>query len=70
MTETELSIRLRQWAKHNPDRAEEALEKAKAFDEATAGFYGEPQTVSITSFLGSFARARRFWCDVTGESLV
>ncbi len=35
-----------------------------------AGFYGEPQTVEAKSFLGAWARARRLWCDCTGEDLI
>ncbi|MGZ8953105.1 MAG: hypothetical protein ACXW0Q_00305 [Methylovulum sp.] len=43
---------------------------ALAFNEATEGFYGNPQTVDIKKFMGSWARARRTWCDYTGESLM
>ncbi len=43
---------------------------ALAFNEATEGFYGNPQTVDIKKFMGSWARARRIWCDYTGESLI
>ena len=41
-----------------------------ALREATAGFYAEPQTVKVRAFMGCWARARRAWCDHTGESLV
>ena len=43
---------------------------AIAFDEAAKGFYGEPQTCDAKKFLGCWARARRTWCDYTGEALV
>jgi hypothetical protein len=68
--ETNLSSRMRQLADTGHERAEELREKAKAFDDATAGFYGDPQTVDARKFLGCFARARRLWCDITGESLI
>jgi hypothetical protein len=44
--------------------------KAVAFDEATRGFYAEPQTVPVAKFMGAWARARRAWCDYTGEPLL
>lgn len=66
---TDLSDQMRALAKNNPRAAE--LEAAAAkFDEATAGFYANPQTVDVKRFVGSWARARRLYCDVTGESLI
>ena len=44
--------------------------KAVAFDAAAKGFYGDPQTCDVKSMLGCYARARRAWCDYTGEDLV
>lgn len=61
---------MRALADQGHDRAEELREKAKAFDAAAAGFYAEEQTVGAKSFLGAYARARRLWCDITGEPLV
>lgn len=43
---------------------------AQAFNEATEGFYGEPQTVDVKTFMGHWTRARRAWCDYTGEPLI
>ncbi|MEN6549435.1 MAG: hypothetical protein ABFE07_25600 [Armatimonadia bacterium] len=43
---------------------------ATQFDEATAGFYAEPQTVPVQKFMGTWARTRRAWCAYSGESLV
>ena len=43
---------------------------AKAFDDAAKGFYGEPQLCDVEKFMGCWARARRCWCDYTGEALV
>lgn len=44
--------------------------KAKAFDEAITGFYGTPQTVPVAKFMGAWARARKAWCEYTGEPLI
>lgn len=44
--------------------------RAVAFDDAVRGFYGEPQTYDVRRFLGCWARARRAWCDYTGEPLI
>lgn len=67
---TDLGNKMRALADQGHDRAEELREKAEAFDQAAAGFYAEEQTVGAKSFLGAFARARRLWCDITGEALV
>ena len=44
--------------------------KATAFNEATAGFYSDPQTCDVRHFVGCWARARKAWCAYTGESLI
>lgn len=44
--------------------------KAQAFEESVAGFFGEPQTMTVQQFMGHYARAKRAWCDYSGESLV
>ena len=67
---TDLSKRVLALAEKGHTRAIELREKADAFDKATAGFYAEPQTITVQKFMGSYARARRLWRDVTGESLV
>lgn len=69
-TRTDLSKKMHTLADSGHPRASELREKADAFDQKTAGFYAEPQTVTVQSFMGAFARARRLWCDVTGERLV
>ena len=43
---------------------------ATEFDDATERFYGTPQTCTVKAFMGTWARARRCWCDYTGEDLV
>lgn len=67
---TALSERMHKLADEGHERADELREKGQAFDDATAGFYAEPQTVTVQKFMGCFARARRLWCDITGEPLV
>lgn len=51
-------------------RAAEMIAEADALQAATEGFYAEDQTVDARKFLGCWARARRKWCDFTGEPLV
>lgn len=70
MASTNLANRMRELAKTRDDLPADWIERADAFDAATAGFYAEPQTVSVQKFMGAFARARRMWCEATGESLV
>jgi len=48
-------------AKTHP-RGEELRKRATELREGIAGFYGEPQTVTVKGFLGRWARARRLWC--------
>lgn len=65
-----LSDRMRELADTGHPRAGELREKARLMDEGTAGFYAEPQTVDVKTFVGRWARARRLWCDITGEELI
>lgn len=69
-TRTALSERMHALADKGHERADELREKADAFDAATAGYYSDPQTVDVRKFMGAFARARRAWCEITGEPLV
>lgn len=43
---------------------------AARFDEATEGFYAVPQTCVVSVFFARWAKARRIWCEHTGENLV
>jgi len=43
---------------------------AGEFERNTLGFFGTPQTCDVKTFMGSWARARKFWCELTGEPLV
>lgn len=71
MTQTDLSRRMTERADADGLPADHELRtKAQAFDEATHGFYGEPQTVPVKQFMGCYARARLAWCHYSGESLL
>ncbi|WP_439392571.1 hypothetical protein ACRQ5Q_24425 [Bradyrhizobium sp. PMVTL-01] len=70
LARTALSEKMHALADSGHARAAELREKADAFDAATQGFYAQPQTCTIQKFFGCFARARRLWCDITGESVV
>jgi hypothetical protein len=67
---TDLSDKMRALAETGHPRGGELREKADAFDVAANGFWGEPQTVPVKSFLGAWARARRLWSECSGEPLV
>lgn len=64
---TELSDKMR--AYEHP-RSVELKEAADKFDEFCRGYNSNPQTITAKSFLGCWARTRRLWCEVSGESLV
>ena len=64
-----LADRMDALADHHP-RGEDLREKAKALREGIAGFYANPQTIAVPTFLGRWARARMLWCEITGEPLV
>lgn len=44
--------------------------KAMLFENAAKGYWADPQTVPVQSFMGIWARARRAWCNYTGEPLI
>lgn len=67
---TSLSERMRLLATQRDDLPANWLDTAQAFDDAATGFYASPPTVDVRKFMGCFARARRMWCDATGEPLV
>jgi hypothetical protein len=62
--------KMRALAEVRNDLPADWLEKAQALEYAAKGFFAEPQTVTAPKFLGCFARARRMWCNATGESLI
>ena len=65
-----LSEQMRAYAADRPSIVRDFIAKADAFDEAAAGFYAQPQTHNAAQFLGAYARARKAWCEATGEPLV
>ena len=67
--EVNLADRMDALAKGHP-MSDELQAKAAALRDATEGFYGTPQTVDVRRFMGAWARARRLWCECTGESLI
>lgn len=42
---------------------------AKAFDEACHNYF-EKKTINSIQFIGAWTRARKCYCDYTGESLI
>jgi hypothetical protein len=44
--------------------------RASAFDEATKGFYGDPQTCDVKKMVACWSKARHTWCEYTGEPLL
>lgn len=64
---TALSEKMHVLADGGHARASELREKADAFDAATAKA-GQPGAAK--SILGAWARARRVWCECTGDPLV
>lgn len=62
--------KMRSLADSGHGRAEELRAKADELEQKATGFYSEPQTVEAKSFVGAWARARRLWCDCTGEPLL
>jgi hypothetical protein len=67
---TNLSERMRLLSRSRSDLPENWLALADSLDDATQGFFGEPQTVNVMQFMGHMARARKAWCAATGDPLV
>lgn len=45
-------------------------QKADAFEEATKGYFSDPQTVDVVKFMGLYAKVKLAWRDYSGEALV
>jgi hypothetical protein len=43
---------------------------AAALEEALKGYVSDPQTTSVPRMVGTWAKARRIWCEYTGEDLI
>ena len=68
---TELGDRMRALADTGHANADELRAKADEFDTKTAAHYEGPGgEATAKSLLGAWARARRLWCESTGEPLV
>lgn len=65
-----LAPKMQKLANSGHPRAVELLEKANAFEIAARGFFASPQTHDVKQFLGAYARARKLWCEITGEPLI
>ena len=68
MIGSDLGDRMRALADEGHPRASELREKAEAFDKANPANAGD--NWDAQRMLGAWARARRLWCDCTGESLI
>lgn len=62
--------KMRELADNGHERAAELRAKAEEFEDKTRGFYADPQTCNVKSFLGAWARARRLWSECSGEPLI
>ena len=68
---TDLSNKMLERAERDNLPADHELRiAAHAFATACAGFYGDPQTCPIKTFMGTWARTRKLWCKYSCESLV
>lgn len=68
---TDLAIRMLARADADALPADHDLRaKAVSFELAAEGFYAQPQTTDVHTFMGHWARARRCWTDYTGEPLL
>lgn len=65
-TETALHERMQKWAADNTNdpRSGEMRSLAVNLENAISPMRSPPEVI------GAWARARKFWCDVTGEDLV
>lgn len=74
MTEpsTDLGDKMRALAETGHTRAAELREKATEFDAAVSGGEINPfrPIEAAKKMLGAWARARRLWCECTGELLI
>lgn len=58
-----LAERMRALAHGGHERAVELIEKADALEAAAKG-------LDVRKMVGAWARARRLFCEITGESLI
>lgn len=65
-----LHAKMRALAASGHARADELCAKAYEFEAKAKGFYSDPQTCDVKSFMGAWARARRCWSECSGETLI
>lgn len=51
-------------------RSAELVEKADEFESKAKLFYSNPAHCDVRSFIGAWARARKLWCEITGEPMI
>lgn len=44
--------------------------RAAEFDDATQKYLATPQKMGVRAFMGFWARARKAWCNHTGDALL
>lgn len=68
---TDLSVMMRARADADGLPSDHDMRRlADKFDAAGNGFYGELQTTDVKTFLSTWAKARRCWCEYTGSALI
>lgn len=67
----QLTVRMRRLAEEQPGHADRLVPLADKLDAASERFYSpEGTSDDVRRLLGCWARARRAWCDITGEPLI
>jgi hypothetical protein len=69
MADNDLPTKMDNLAKSHP-RSVELAQNASALRVAINGYWGEQQTVDVRKFVGAWARARRIYCESSGEPLI
>jgi hypothetical protein len=67
VTRTDLSEQMHALADAGHARHVELREKADAFDAATTGAFAPAPTHTAAQVCGTWARARRVYCECTGK---
>ena len=67
--ETDLSKKMRKLARAGHDRGTELYLAATALDEATDDYATGRKVDQMQTFLAAWSKARRVWCECTGEAL-
>jgi hypothetical protein len=63
-----LAAKMREYANGHPHVRERFNELAENFEKASAACFDG--TGSVPKMLGAWAKARRAWCEETGEQIV